>query len=143
MNCSPCGALPSSPADSAHLVADPASRAAGSTATATSGLCPPPAPETPCCRHRLTSHPCLREGPPLTPAAMAPIQPLLARARSGVDQEAARRADTDSGSTLALGSLESSPGVTVVTTLSSRLAAHCSVSNHAPQRKSILVVNVD
>ena len=43
---------------------------------------------------------------------MEPIHPLLAPARGGVDQQAARRADDVSSSTIASGSLNGSLGVT-------------------------------
>ncbi len=43
---------------------------------------------------------------------MEPIQPLLAPARGGVDQQAARRADDNSASTIGSGRLNISLGVT-------------------------------
>jgi hypothetical protein len=42
---------------------------------------------------------------------MKPIQSLMAPARGGVDQQAARSADGDSGSTITKGRLKSSQGV--------------------------------
>jgi len=72
----------------------------------------PAAPQQPCRRNLPATRPCLRESSAETSAPLEPIHPLLAQARGGVDQQAARRADDDSGGTIATGRLKSNLGVT-------------------------------
>lgn len=72
----------------------------------------PAAPQRPCRRNLPSTRPCLRKSPAETSASMEPIHPLLAPARGGVDQQATRRTDDGSGSTITKGRLNCSLGVT-------------------------------